>query len=383
MNKESNMKYDALLKRVSALILPMFVLVPSAWSATHIVTVGDNFFTPSSLTIEVGDTVEWRNAAGGMSHNVTANDRSFASVTSSSFTFSQTFDTAGTVSYLCTIHPDQMNGVITVQGGPVPEPELALTEVSVAAGSYHQGSFISIVAQVDNTGTAASGEYSVAFYASNNGTITAEDTLIGSQDRASLEAGENSNRSFNAIIPASLATGTYFIGAIVNFADSNSDNNTNADDEVIIVTEADSFKINAGMNDAWYNPATDGQGFFVTVFPNIQKMFLGWFTYDVELPDPDITATIGDPGQRYMTAFGDISGDTATLQVDLVTGGIFDSAEPVPSHQPDGTITIKFNDDCITGELTYDIIAANVAGVIPIQRIAGDNIALCKALQTQ
>ena len=383
MNKESNMKYDALLKRVSALILPMFVLVPSAWSATHIVTVGDNFFTPSSLTIEVGDTVEWRNAAGGMSHNVTANDRSFASVTSSSFTFSQTFDTAGTVSYLCTIHPDQMNGVITVQGGPVPEPELALTEVSVAAGSYHQGSFISIVAQVDKTGTAASGEYSVAFYASNNGTITAEDTLIGSQDRASLEAGENSNRSFNAIIPASLATGTYFIGAIVNFADSNSDNNTNADDEVIIVTEADSFKINAGMNDAWYNPATDGQGFFVTVFPNIQKMFLGWFTYDVELPDPDITATIGDPGQRYMTAFGDISGDTATLQVDLVTGGIFDSAEPVPSHQPDGTITIKFNDDCITGELTYDIIAANVAGVIPIQRIAGDNIALCKALQTQ
>ena len=26
------------------------------------------------------------------------------------------------------------------------------------------------------------------------------------------------------------------------------------------------FKMNAGLNDAWYNPDTDGQGFFITVF---------------------------------------------------------------------------------------------------------------------
>lgn len=377
------MKFTTSLKFVSGPILALLIFAPSSWAATHIVTVGDNFFSPSSLTIEVGDTVEWRNASGGMSHNVTANNRSFESVTATSFTFSQTFNTAGTFNYLCTIHPDTMNGVITVQGGPAPAPELALTEVSVASGSYPRGSLISIVAEVENLGNAASGAYSIKHYASNDSNITAQDTLLGTQNRASLAAGEDSNGSFIATLPANLAPGTYFIGSIINFTDANSANNINADNEAITVTQAGSFKINAGMNDAWYNPATDGQGFFVTVFPNIQRMFLGWFTYDVELPAQGVTATIGGPGQRWITAFGEISGDTATLDVDLVVGGVFDSELPEPSHAPDGTITIKFNNDCITAQLTYNITAANVSGVIPMQRIAGDNIALCHALQTQ
>lgn len=377
------MKFTTPLKLVSGLVLALVLLAPSAWAATHIVTVGDNFFSPANLTIQVGDTVEWRNATGGMSHNVTANNRSFASVTATSFTFTQTFNTAGTVNYLCTIHPDTMNGVITVQGGPAPAPELVLTEVSVAAGSYHRGSIISIVAEVDNIGDADSGDYSVSYYASSDITITAQDTLLGTQQRANLEAGEDSNRSFNATIPASLAAGSYFIGAIIEFTDANNANNNNADNESIAVTEASGFQVNAGMNDAWYNPATDGQGFFVTVFPKLQLMFLGWFTYDVERPPQGVTATIGEPGHRWITASGGISGDTATLDVDLVVGGVFDSELPEPSHTPDGTITIKFNSDCVTAQLTYDIAAANVSGVIPIQRIAGDNIALCHALKTQ
>lgn len=377
------MKISASLKLVLGLTLTLLFFTSSAWAATHIVTVGDNFFNPSNLTIEVGDTVEWRNAAGGNSHNVTANDRSFVSVTAPSFTFSRTFNSAGAVSYLCTVHPNQMTGVITVQSGSAPEPELALTEVSVASGSYPQGSMISIVAQVDNIGNAASGDYSIKYYASDNNTITAEDALLGTQNRASLEAGEGSNGSFNATIPANLTPGTYFIGSIINFTDANSTNNSNADNEAIAVTEAASFKINVGMNDAWFNPATAGQGFFVTVFPNLQSMFLGWFTYDVELPAQDVKATIGGAGQRWITAFGEISGDTATLEVDLVKGGIFDSGQPEPSHAPDGTITIKFNNDCVTAQLTYDITAANVSGVLPMRRIAGDNIALCHALKTQ
>lgn len=29
------------------------------------------------------------------------------------------------------------------------------------------------------------------------------------------------------------------------------------------------FVINAGLNDAWFNPETDGQGFFISVFPGL------------------------------------------------------------------------------------------------------------------
>ena len=67
----------------------------------------------------------------------------------------------------------------------------------------------------------------------------------------------------------------------------------------IAVTCADSpppgFQINAGLNDAWYNPLTDGQGFFVTVYPDRQLVFLSWFTYDTTLPPEDATSNLGDP----------------------------------------------------------------------------------------
>ena len=55
------------------------------------------------------------------------------------------------------------------------------------------------------------------------------------------------------------------------------------------------FQINAGLNDAWYNPLTDGQGFFITVFPELGKLSLAWFTYDTELPPEDAQAILGDP----------------------------------------------------------------------------------------
>jgi len=139
------------------------------------------------------------------------------------------------------------------------------------------------------------------------------------------------------------------------------------------------FEINAGLNDAWYNPATDGQGFFVIVFPVIHKMFLSWFTYDIERPPGNVTALLGDPGHRWLTAIGDYSGDTAVLTIDLTQGGVFDSHDPVPSHQPYGTITVTFT-DCHTGEVSYDIPSASQTGVVPIQRIANDNVPLCQSL---
>ncbi len=88
------------------------------------------------------------------------------------------------------------------------------------------------------------------------------------------------------------------------------------------------FGINAGMNDAWYSPATSGQGFLITVFEDAGLVFLAWFTFDVERPPADVTAILGDPGHRWVTAQGPFSGDTATLNVTVTSGGVFDSPEP-------------------------------------------------------
>ncbi|MDT8318986.1 MAG: DUF2202 domain-containing protein [Xanthomonadales bacterium] len=35
----------------------------------------------------------------------------------------------------------------------------------------------------------------------------------------------------------------------------------------------ENFRINVGLNDAWYYPPTAGQGFFITVYPDIGKVF--------------------------------------------------------------------------------------------------------------
>jgi len=86
------------------------------------VTVGDNFFSPNDLTIQVGDTVRWT-ANGNMSHDVTADDGSFASATSPNLTYERTFNTAEEILYYCSVHSTPgrdinvfMNGRINVVG---------------------------------------------------------------------------------------------------------------------------------------------------------------------------------------------------------------------------------------------------------------------------
>lgn len=151
---------------------------------------------------------------------------------------------------------------------------------------------------------------------------------------------------------------------------------------VVIRPRGSDFNINAGLNDAWYNPITPGQGFFITVFPDIGKIFLAWFTYDTERPAPDVTAILGEPGHRWLTALGNYSGDTSLLEVELSFGGVFDSATPLVSQNPYGNITVTWF-DCDNAVLTYNIPLAGVSGVIPLQRIAVDNIARCEELEAE
>ena len=141
------------------------------------------------------------------------------------------------------------------------------------------------------------------------------------------------------------------------------------------------FGINAGLNDAWYSPATAGQGFFIMVLPDTQVVFLAWFTYDVERPPDDTPAILGEPGHRWLTAQGPYSGDTATLDLYVSSGGVFDSALPeVGPPTRVGTMTITWS-DCEAGLVTYELTSPARAGEIPIERIVPDNVALCEALQ--
>jgi len=150
---------------------------------------------------------------------------------------------------------------------------------------------------------------------------------------------------------------------------------------VRVIDLGPSFTINAGLNDAWFNLATNGQGFLITVFPDLKQMFLAWFTYDTERPPEDVIAQLGEPGHRWLTAQGPYEGDTASLTVFVTKGGVFDAADPIASTDPagDGTMTIEFA-DCTEGLVRYEITSLGISGEIPIQRITPGNVPLCEAL---
>ena len=82
-------------------------------AASASLTIGDYFFSPASVTVAVGDTVTWHNT-GQQPHTATADDGSFDTGTiQPGGSGSHTFNSSGTFSYICTIHPN-MKGTVRV-----------------------------------------------------------------------------------------------------------------------------------------------------------------------------------------------------------------------------------------------------------------------------
>lgn len=361
------------------------VMPVDAAAVTHDVTVGNNFFSPNDLTIEVGDTVRWTNNSG-RTHDVTADDGSFASVTSNSFVYERTFSTIEEVLYHCSVHssPGQdrnvfQNGRINIIAASDPT-DVSVESVDAIGGSHEAGAVLTVKADLTNNGTSDSGMFNIDFYLSTDSVVTMADTLIGTQAITNIEAGSTNNIEKEVSLPVELADGDYFIGAIIDLDDSDLSNNTSVDAAAIFAFN--NFVMNAGLNDAWFDRETSGQGFFINVFPDLEIIVLAWFTYDTELPPEDATSNLGDPGHRWMTASAQYNGNQAVLNIQLTSNGIFDTPTEVQRTDPpgsDGTLTLTF-DTCNSGTVEYDITSINAQGTVPIERVAIDNVALCDAL---
>jgi len=149
-----------------------------------------------------------------------------------------------------------------------------------------------------------------------------------------------------------------------------------------ILLGIDRFTINPGLNDAWYDPETPGQGFLLTVLPEAQTLFLAWFTYDTERPPAGSSAQLGEAGHRWLTAQGpyDPRSPDVWLDVFLTQGGLFDSSEPAPeTGEPIGYIWIWW-DECENATLSYNLPGLGLNDSMWIRRIVPDNVPLCEAL---
>jgi plastocyanin/DNA/RNA endonuclease YhcR with UshA esterase domain len=100
------------------------------------VMVGDFFFTPADITINVGETVLWMNTGG--THNVNGNQATFPSnpesftsgnPASGNWSFEHTFEIAGVYNYRCDFHSVMMQGTVTVMSDVVDIPTYTIGEI--------------------------------------------------------------------------------------------------------------------------------------------------------------------------------------------------------------------------------------------------------------
>ena len=113
----------------SASILGLLLLVAGSFdanAATVSVAASDFKFLPASRSINVGDVVRW--TFSGDPHTVTSgspgapNGAFDSGIKDPGGTFQMTFQTPGTYSYFCQIHPEQMTGTIVVSAASTPKP---------------------------------------------------------------------------------------------------------------------------------------------------------------------------------------------------------------------------------------------------------------------
>lgn len=132
-------------------VLVSFLLGTSGYlscglAATVAVNVGDNFFSPSTVTINVNDTVNW-SWIGFSQHSSTSNTGVWDSgIHGRGFSFSRQFTAVGNFPYFCRVHPFQ-TGSVTVQAANSPP--------TVSISSPANGAVVNAPANVTIAATAS------------------------------------------------------------------------------------------------------------------------------------------------------------------------------------------------------------------------------------
>ena len=172
-------------------ILFLFAGCTAVQAANVNVSVGNNFFNPANVTINVNDQVTWTWSAGSFSHNTTGPGTPplWSSPTQSSGTFSRVFTTAGTFAYRCTLHIG-MNGSVTVQGGNTPPT-------------------VSITSPANNAVLIAPATFTVTATASDTGGSVSQVEFL----RGATSLGVDTISPYSTNV-SNLAAGTYTISAV-------------------------------------------------------------------------------------------------------------------------------------------------------------------------
>jgi len=164
-----------------------------AGAATIDVSIVGVDFSPSTVNIQVGDTVRWTNNTGTF-HDVKADDNSFGNTAATSWTFTHTFSAPGSFGYYCSLHGfpgGGMSGTVMVEGGTSSQPgTLRFSQASYSANE-NAGTATITVQRVDGDDGAVSVQYSASA-----GTATAGADFTATSGTLSWAGNDDSSKSF-------------------------------------------------------------------------------------------------------------------------------------------------------------------------------------------
>lgn len=188
-------------------ILVLSLLALPAAAAEHTVEARpDNTFSPKNLEIEAGDTVTWVNM-GGL-HNVVDESGSFRCAqgcdgaggdgdpSSSSWSFSLTFDDPGEVKYFCEVHASLgMSGTVTVNPKTTSQPGTLGFSMKSDTVAENAGSVTVTVNRSGGTDGAVSVDY-----ATSDGSADAGNDYTAASGTLNWDDGDGASKTFDVQI---------------------------------------------------------------------------------------------------------------------------------------------------------------------------------------
>ncbi len=369
------------------------------WAANFIVTANGVAFSPRNLTIQVGDTVTFRN--GGGFHNVAADDGSFrcavgcdgvgsgsGNPSNTAWEATVTFAQAGTVGYECEVHAGMgMTGTITVEGQA---PVFDLNQQGLS-GSWAnpatdgQGVVMTVLPDLISAGRGVlfGGWFTYGTNAADSPRwYTLQGDVTSDDDSATMPIYLTLGGAFDT----GQATTTTPVGeAIVHFddcthgslqytfADGSGRSGTIPLSRLQPNVNCTSDGTNTGggaylRSGAWADTGNSGQGLVMDINPPQSVFFAAWYTFLV-----DAEPGAGIVGQRWYTLQATIPATFDTLQdvgIFQTTNGVFDQhATTTTTHVGNATITWH---SCSSATMAYTFFAGpnqGTSGSLDLSRL--------------
>lgn len=196
---------------------------------------GTNVYLSTDASITTGDLLLGSLSIAGPHNSGTVKTATLnvtipASLAEGTYVLGAIADAAGQIAELNETNNAKAGNTLAVTAA---RPDLTMTAVSGTLS----GSKLTFNTTVKNIGTLAAGAFRVGLYLSTDPTITTGDILLGTRSLTSLGINASSSGKNTITLPKSLPKGTYYVGAIADYAgvvaESNEGNNTLSGNTII------------------------------------------------------------------------------------------------------------------------------------------------------